>query len=144
MLILLAEDSRYQRALVRAQLECWGHSVVSAATGDKALEILTEPNGPRLAILDWEMPGKTGPELCRLVRSQGGDYIYIILLTARDGHDEIADGLTAGADDFMSKPANMVELRARIHVAERILAVHDELREARERLHFDATHDVLT
>lgn len=144
MRILLAEDSRYQRAMLQNQLEFWGHSVVLAETGDAALEMLTAGGAPRLAILDWDMPGKTGPEICRQLRNQGGDYIYTILLTARDSHVEIADGLTGGADDFISKPAHMLELRARIHVGERIVAIHDELKHARERLQFEATHDALT
>ena len=144
MRILLAEDSRYQRAMLKNQLEFWGHSVVCAETGDAALEMLLAPKAPRLAILDWDMPGKTGPEICRQLRNQDGDYIYTILLTARDSHIEIADGLTGGADDFISKPAHMLELRARIHVGERIVAIHDELKHARERLQFEATHDALT
>lgn len=144
MRILLAEDSRYQRAMLQNQLEFWGHSVVCAETGDAALETLKAPNAPRLAILDWDMPGKTGPEICRQLRNLAGDYIYTILLTARDSHVEIADGLTGGADDFISKPAHMLELRARIHVGERIIAIHDELKHARERLQFEATHDALT
>jgi two-component system cell cycle response regulator len=144
MRILLAEDSRYQRAMLQGQLEFWGHTVICAETGDAALEMLSAPNAPRLAILDWDMPGKTGPEICRQLRNQDGDYIYTILLTARDSHVEIADGLTGGADDFISKPAHMLELRARIHVGERIVAIHDELKHARERLQFDATHDALT
>ena len=144
MRILLAEDSRYQRAMLQGQLEFWGHTVVCAETGDAALEMLSQPNAPRLAILDWDMPGKTGPEICRQLRNQDGDYVYTILLTARDSHVEIADGLTGGADDFISKPAHMLELRARIHVGERIVAIHDELKHARERLQFEATHDALT
>jgi diguanylate cyclase (GGDEF)-like protein len=144
MRILLAEDSRYQRAMLQNQLEFWGHSVVCAETGDAALQMLTSTNAPRLAILDWDMPGKTGPEVCRQLRRHDGDYVYTILLTARDSHVEIADGLTGGADDFISKPAHMLELRARIHVGERIIAIHDELKHARERMQFDATHDVLT
>lgn len=144
MRILLAEDSRYQRAMLQGQLEFWGHSVICAETGDAALQMLSAPNAPRLAILDWDMPGKTGPEICRQLRNQDGDYIYTILLTARDSHVEIADGLTGGADDFISKPAHMLELRARIHVGERIVAIHDELKCARERLQFEATHDALT
>jgi diguanylate cyclase (GGDEF)-like protein len=144
MRILVAEDSRYQRAMLQQQLEFWGHSVVCAETGDAALEMLLAPNAPRLAILDWDMPGKTCPEICRQLRNQNGDYIYTILLTARDSHVEIADGLTGGADDFISKPAHMLELRARIHVGERIVAIHDELKHARERLQFEATHDALT
>ena len=144
MRILLAEDSRYQRAMLQGQLEFWGHTVICAESGDQALEMLIAPNAPRLAILDWDMPGKTGPEICRQLRNQAGDYIYTILLTARDSHVEIADGLTGGADDFISKPAHMLELRARIHVGERIVAIHDELKHARERLQFEATHDALT
>src|SRR5215471_232811 len=100
MRILLADDSRYQRAVFQKLIESWGHTVVLADSGDAALEALSAPDRPQLAILDWEMPGKTGPEVCAAVRNTGGaSYVYIILLTARTGEGEIADGLDAGADD---------------------------------------------
>src|SRR5579884_1837316 len=115
MRILLADDSRYQRAVFQKLIESWGHDVVLADSGDAALDALSAPDPPQLAILDWEMPGKTGPEVCAAVRKLStASYIYIILLTAKTGEAEIAEGLDAGADDFLSKPPNTVEMRARV------------------------------
>src|SRR5579864_4093721 len=144
MRILIAEDSKYQNRVLQVLMESWGHTVVSTTSGTAALELLTAPNAPELAILDWEMPGRTGPEICSELRNRGGRYVYTILLTAKDSHADIAEGLTGGADDFISKPPNPLELWARIYVGQRSLAMHRELVEARERLEFEATHDALT
>src|SRR5579872_6279368 len=145
MRILLADDSRYQRTVFQKLIESWGHDVLLADCGDAALAVLAGPDPPQLAILDWEMPGKTGPEVCAAVRKlPGSSYIYIILLTAKTGESEIAAGLDAGADDFLSKPPNTVEMRARVNVGERILAIHEQLIQAREALRFEAAHDALT
>jgi len=145
MRILVADDSRYQRTILQRLIESWGHTVVLADSGDAALAALSTSDPPQLAILDWEMPGLTGPEICASVRKVcDSSYIYIILLTAKDGEAEIAEGLDAGADDFLSKPPNEVELRARVRVGERILSMQDELIQAREALRFEASHDALT
>ena len=144
MRILIAEDSRYQNRVLQVLVESWGHTVLSTTSGTAALEVLSGPNPPDLALLDWEMPGRTGPEICAELRSRGGKYVYTILLTAKDSHSDIAEGLTGGADDFISKPPNPLELWARIYVGQRALAMHRELVEARERLEFEATHDSLT
>lgn len=144
MNILIAEDSKYQNRVLQAMLESWGHSVVSTNCGDGALEILTASNPPELAILDWEMPGKTGLEVCAEVRSRRGQYIYMILVTAKDSPSDLVDGLTGGADDFIRKPPNPMELWARLCVGERMITMHRELIAARDRLQFEATHDGLT
>src|SRR5579859_4917186 len=144
MRILIAEDSRYQNRILQVLLESWGHTVLSTTSGTAALEVLSGSNPPELALLDWEMPVKTGLEVCAELRGRGGKYVYTILLTAKDSHADIAEGLTGGADDFISKPPNPLELWARIYVGQRALAMHRELVEARERLEFEATHDALT
>src|SRR5579884_814522 len=144
MNILIAEDSKYQNRVLQAMLESWGHTVLSTTSGTAALDILTGKLPPQLAILDWEMPGKTGLEVCAELRARSNSYIYVILLTAKDRPTDLVEGLTGGADDFMRKPANPMELWARICVGERMLAIQRQLIEARDRLRFEATHDALT
>lgn len=144
MKILVADDSRVQRRLLQDLLESWNHSVILADTGDEAFNLLSALDPPQLAILDWEMPGKTGPEICAALRKSSAPYIYTILITAKESHVDIAEGLNAGADDFVSKPPNPIELQARVRAGERILASHRQLFQAREALEFEATHDSLT
>jgi diguanylate cyclase (GGDEF)-like protein len=143
--ILIAEDEPVSRRLLEAFLRKWSYAVVAVATGDDALALLEAEDPPRLAILDWMMPGVEGVEICRRIRARNGrPYTYLILLTARDHKQSLLAGLKAGADDYLSKPFNAEELRARLQVGERILKVQDELIAARDALHFQATHDVLT
>lgn len=145
MKILIAEDEPVSRRLLEAFLRKWGYAVVAVAKGDDAWALLEAEDPPRLAILDWMMPGIEGVEICRRVRERTGrPYTYMILLTARGHQPSLLAGLKAGADDYLSKPFDAEELRARLQVGERILKVQDELIAARDALHFQATHDVLT
>src|SRR3712207_6137011 len=91
-----------------------GHEVVSVCDGTEALAALLAPDGPRLAILDWMMPGVDGVEVCRRLRQRTAPYTYTVLLTARDRRDDMLAGLEAGADDFLTKPCDAVELRIRL------------------------------
>jgi two-component system cell cycle response regulator len=116
-----------------------------AADGLKALRILESGDAPSLAILDWMMPEMEGPEVCRRVREHSGrPYVYILLLTARTLKDDLLRGLASGADDYLTKPFDAQELRARLHVGQRILDLQRGLISAREELRFQATHDSLT
>jgi diguanylate cyclase (GGDEF)-like protein len=145
MKILIAEDDPVSRRLLEAFLRKWGYQVVAVAKGDDAWALLEAEDPPRLAILDWMMPGIEGIEICRRVRERSGrPYTFMILLTARDQKQSLLVGMKAGADDYLSKPFDAEELRARLQVGERILKVQDELIAARDALHFQATHDVLT
>ncbi|HKV28412.1 MAG TPA: diguanylate cyclase [Candidatus Acidoferrales bacterium] len=145
MKILVAEDEPVSRRLLEAFLRKWGYQVVAVAKGDDAWALLEAEDPPRLAILDWMMPGIEGVEICRRVRERTGrPYVYMILLTARGQKRSLLVGLKAGADDYLSKPFDAEELRARLQAGERILKVQDELIAARDALHFQATHDVLT
>lgn len=145
MKILIAEDDLVSRRLLEAFLRKWGYAVVAVAKGDDAWALLEADSPPRLAILDWMMPGIEGVEICRRVRERTErPYTYMILLTARGHKQSLLAGLQAGADDYLSKPFDAEELRARLQVGERILKVQDELIAARDALHFQATHDVLT
>ncbi|MBI5017507.1 MAG: response regulator [Deltaproteobacteria bacterium] len=128
MRILIAEDDPTSRRVLEAVLARWGHEVVSTADGDEAWARLQEPEAPKLAILDWMMPGKDGVELCRLVRARGDDEpTYVILLTALGTKSDVVQGLDAGADDYLTKPFDKDELRARIRVGERVLELQSAL-----------------
>ncbi len=128
MHILVAEDSTVSQRLLNRILNKWGYAITLVDNGNDAWKVLQEPKSPTLAILDWIMPGLSGPEVCRKIRQnpQTSD-IYAILLTAKEGKANIIEGLEAGADDYISKPFDNDELRARIHVGERVLQLREEL-----------------
>lgn len=143
--VLVAEDDAIFRKILQSWLESWGYRVVVAEDGGKAWNILQQERPPELLILDWMMPEVDGTELCRRVRERQRDpYQYILLVTARDDKQDVVRGLEAGADDYLTKPFDRNELRARIRVGRRILTLQDDLIHAREELRFQATHDVLT
>jgi diguanylate cyclase (GGDEF)-like protein len=145
MRVLVAEDDPVSRKIVEVSLRQWQYEVVSVADGNQALNTLGGDDPPRLALLDWMMPGKDGPQVCREFRSKPSSrYIYIILLTARGAKDDIVEGLEAGADDYIIKPFDAVELRARLLAGGRIVDLQDRLLEAQEKLRHQATHDGLT
>jgi len=143
--VLVAEDDPVSRRMVEAFLTKWGYRVVTAANGTDALRILEAENAPSLAVLDWMMPGLEGPDVCRRVRVRlDRPYVYILLLTARTQKDDLLRGLESGADDYLTKPFDAQELRARLHVGQRILDLQKNLIAARDELRFRATHDALT
>lgn len=134
MKILVAEDDLTSRHMLKAVLEKWGFEVVCAADGVDALNALQADDAPHLALVDWEMPQKDGAAVCREMRKQPRkEPLYLILLTAKNGHHHIVEGLDAGADDFISKPFNNDELRARINAGRRIISLQNELAQ-REKL----------
>jgi len=141
--ILAADDDAVSRTLLVRMLEQWGHEVEVVDEGLAAWRRLVEPGGPTLAILDWGMPGLEGPEICRQVRAAAlRMQPYLVMLTARRAPEDLAVALEAGADDFLSKPFNRVELMARLHAGMRILNLHraltdriHELEESRQREH---------
>ena len=123
----------------------WGYEVVSASEGQQAWGILQGHDAPRLAILDWMMPCRDGIDICRSIRQRKGRaYIYILLLTARGQKEDIVEGLEAGADDYVTKPFDPYELRARLRAGRRIVELQEELLEARETLRDRASRDLLT
>jgi diguanylate cyclase (GGDEF)-like protein len=146
MKILIAEDDPVSSLLMRRTLEKFGYEVVLAEDGRAAVEILLQPDGPRLALIDWMMPKLDGPGLCREVRSaqRDGAYVYILLLTSRQDAEDVVAGLEAGADDYLTKPFHPAVLRARLHTGRRILSLEETLVQAREEMRFKATHDALT
>lgn len=145
MKILIADDDSISRRMVGLMLQRMGYEVVAAANGREALERLLERDGPRLALLDWMMPEMDGPEVCRSLRAEEGlQYVYLILLTSKDTRAALVEGLDAGADEYLTKPCNPDELKARLRTGERILQLEDTLVAAREEMRFKATHDALT
>lgn len=145
MKILAAEDNPVSQAVLRSLLTKWGYEVVIARDGNEAWRILQTQDPPKLAILDWMMPGIDGVDVCRRVRAGGREpYIYILLLTSRGASDDLVEGMDSGADDYLVKPFNAPELRARLRAGERLLALQEQLLTTREELLQRATHDSLT
>jgi diguanylate cyclase (GGDEF)-like protein len=138
MKILVAEDDDVTLRLLQKTLEEAGYEVIAFSDGHKALDCLSSKVGPRLALLDWLMPGLNGLEVCREIRRHSEyPYIYMILLTARTSKQDVVKGLEAGADDYLTKPFDVEELKARLRCGERILKLEDQVT-------FDALHDPLT
>jgi diguanylate cyclase (GGDEF)-like protein len=143
--ILIADDSVVSRHLLDATLRKWGYEVVVACDGQEAWNILQRDDAPNLAVLDWVMPGLTGPEVCRLVRQHPkGTYTYILLLTSKSLKEDLIEGMESGADDYITKPFDQHELKVRLRAGTRILDLQAELVQAREELREQATRDSLT
>jgi diguanylate cyclase (GGDEF)-like protein len=143
--VLIADDDPVSRRLLQVSLGNAGYRVVVATNGVEAISKLNERDCPRLAVLDWMMPEMDGVEVCRTVRSSAREpYLYIILLTAKGHQTEIIEGLEAGADDYITKPFDLQELKARLRSGKRILELQEQLVTAREQLRIQATHDSLT
>ena len=128
MRILIAEDDDMSRELLEARLSEWGYEVIPVEDGNEAWTILQQEDTPRLAVLDWMMPGMDGTELCRKVRAKRiGPYVYIILLTAKGEQEDVIEGMQAGADDFIRKPFDKDELRVRVNVGRRVAELQTAL-----------------
>jgi diguanylate cyclase (GGDEF)-like protein len=145
MKVLVAEDDLVTRRMLQAYLVKWAYEVVTAPDGQQAWQLLQQDNAPRLAILDWMMPEMDGTSICREVRRLNlQPYIYLILLTAKGYREDVITGLEAGADDYLTKPFDPYELRARLRAGARIVELQDSLIQAREALREQAMHDHLT
>ena len=145
MKILIADDEAISRRLLEKTLEREGYEVIAVDNGRLALQQLSLPDAPRLALLDWMMPEMDGPSVCQAIRQRHDQaYVHIVLLTSRGSKQDIVAGLEAGADDYLTKPWDPAELNARLRVGQRILQLEDRLVEARETMRFKATHDPLT
>jgi len=125
--VLIVDDALLYRRLLAGLLRQWGYRVFEAENGEQALTLLAQET-VSLVISDWEMPVMDGMKLCSEIRQQVKDrYIYVIVLTARDSIEDLRAGFAAGADDFLRKPVNQVELQARLHAGERILRLEASL-----------------
>jgi DNA-binding response OmpR family regulator len=130
MTLLVADDDPVARSFMEALLADWGYTSVVVGDGLAALACLQEPDGPRLALLDWMMPGMTGVEVCQRLRAEWGtENYYLILVSTRGAKQDRVSGLREGADDFVAKPFDIDELRARIQVGERVLHLQHRLSE---------------
>jgi diguanylate cyclase (GGDEF)-like protein len=137
--ILLVEDSRIDAHQISSYLDEWGFEFRAVRDGTEAWNLLQEADAPQLILLDWMLPGIDGIELCRRIRalSSGGTYFYTVMLTAKDKKQDLLTAMAAGADDYLAKPVDPSELKARVLVGRRILELQRSLR-------FAATHDFLT
>src|SRR5215475_12605006 len=138
MRILIADDSIVSRHLLEATLRKWGYEVVIACDGIEAWNELQGESAPRLAILDWVMPGMTGPDVCKRVRERASDkdtdYTYILLLTSKSQREDLIEGMESGADDYLTKPFDQHELKVRLRAGTRIIELQKELVTTREAL----------
>jgi two-component system cell cycle response regulator len=146
MQALVVDDSAVYRKLIGDHLRGWDFSVTLAASGSEAWQILEKTDAPKLVLLDWVLPDIDGIELCQRIRHAGstGHYVYVILLTSKEGRQNMLDAMQAGADDYLVKPFDELELKARLLVGKRILDLQEELVSARESMRHAATHDSLT
>lgn len=128
MKILIAEDDEVSRRMLQVFLLRWGYEVVIARDGEEAWRVLESADAPKLAIMDWMMPVLDGVEICRRVRlAPRASPAYLILLTARGDNQDIVRGLDAGADDYVTKPFNQDEMRARLNVGVRVVELQTNL-----------------
>ncbi len=128
MKVLIADDERLSRQILRDALAPQGYAIVEVADGAEALRVLEGEAPPELALLDWVMPGLDGVEVCRRVRQRPGSVPpYLILVTSRERTEDIVAGLEGGADDYITKPFSREELRARVRVGARLLALQRAL-----------------
>jgi two-component system cell cycle response regulator len=145
MKMLVADDDAVWRRMIQAMVQEWGDEVVAAEDGRQAWNLLQAADRPQLAILDWVMPGVDGLDICRRLREQtDAPYVYVLLLTAKDSKADLIKAFEAGADDFIKKPFDPDELRARLRAATRILELQAALLKAQEDLRVLATRDSLT
>jgi two-component system cell cycle response regulator len=143
--VLVAEDDASSRFRLQTALRAWGYEVTCVADGRQAIAELGRPDGASLAVLDWSMPEADGLEVCRTIRTHpNGRYVYAILLTSHDRDEDVIAGFDAGADDYVTKPFNTKELRARVRSGARIVQLQHQLVAAREELREKAMHDPLT
>lgn len=146
MKVLIADDSGITRHLLGSCLRSWEYQCVEATNGLDALAALSAADSPRLAILDWHMPGLDGLRVCQSLRAKATDenYCYVIMLTGKTDRDSLLQALEAGVDDFLTKPFDAAELKQRLLAGRRILALQDRIVTAHEALRLQATQDQLT
>ncbi len=138
MKVLIAEDEDVSRLWLESVLAAWGYDVITALDGNEAWHILQQHDAPRLAIIDWQMPGMDGPEICRKLKAElPNHFCYTIMLTSKSSSTDLIEALQAGAEEFISKPFNPEELRVRIRAGARIVELQQQLLER-------ASHDHLT
>ena len=145
MKILVAQSDMLARGMIETLLTRWGHEVVLAETGTQAFARLNEQGGPSVAILEKNLSGQEGLDICRQVRAKIElPYIYFLMVTEEDGGKDIMEAVQAGADDFLSRPLDADELMLRLRIAKRILELQEDLQRASEAIRYQTSHDPLT
>lgn len=145
MKLLIADDSKVSRMMLSTITKTWGYEVILAEDGEQAWQIMQADDAPQLLLLDWEMPKMNGIEVCeRVIAKNSENPAYIMLLTSRTGSDDIVEGLSKGASDYLSKPFDSAELKVRLQVGKRMLELQDKLNIALQELTKLASHDSLT
>lgn len=142
--VLIAEDDKLCRTILEKNLKKWDYEVISTEDGKEAWTVMQE-NNIQIAILDWIMPKMDGVELCKKIREKKWDeYIYLIMLTVRNKQSDIRKGFSAGVDDYITKPFDTHELKARLQTGKRIISLQNQLLDSQKKLQEIATHDTLT
>lgn len=145
MRVLIADDGAVSRRLLQLTLGALNYEVIAVDDGEKAWAALNEGDAPEIAILDWMMPGMDGTEVVKKIRArEGHPYVYMLLLTSRTSKEDLIEGFECGADDYLSKPLDQVELELRLRVGLRILELQRQLTSANKLLQDQASHDTLT
>ncbi len=143
--VLVAEDDPIFLRILQSWFQKWEYRVTAVKNGADAWKVLQQPTAPPMAVLDWMMPGMDGIEVCRKIRGrEQGPYCYVLLLTAKDDRRDVVAGLEAGADDYLTKPFDVDELRARVRAGKRILELQAALLRAHDTLQYESAHDALT
>jgi len=145
--LLVADDSASYRAMCEQILKGQGYELVTARDGDEAMQALLATDAPHLALLDWEMPGLDGVEVCRRVRANqaaGTAYTYMLLVTSRDAKADLVAGMEAGADDYVAKPYEPRELLVRLRAGRRIVELQQELNRLKDAFESQSRTDPLT
>lgn len=128
MKVLIADDDALSRKILEDALSKWGYEILMAHNGNEAWDILEKSDRPNLAVLDWIMPGMDGVEICRRLRKLSlPNYVYVILLTARNKLEDVIKGLESGADDYIIKPFNHEELKSRLQIGQRIIELEHRI-----------------
>lgn len=143
--VLVADDDPIFLRILESWFRKWSYNVIVAKDGNEAWAELQKSGAPSMAVLDWMMPGMDGIDVCRKIRNrQPGRYCYVLLLTAKDEREDVVEGFDAGADDYLTKPFDVEELRARVRAGRRILELQAELLRAHDKLQYESAHDSLT
>lgn len=128
MKVLIADDDALSRKILEDALSEWGYEILMAHNGNEAWDILEKNDRPNLAVLDWIMPGMDGVEICRRLRKLSlPNYVYVILLTARNKREDVIYGLESGADDYIIKPFHHEELKSRLKIGQRIIELEHRI-----------------
>jgi two-component system cell cycle response regulator len=145
MRVLIADDNQDAAESLAVLFKLWSYEPIVVHDGRAALDVLYDPAGPTLAVLDWRMPGLNGNEVCSELRKDANrSYVYILMVTGIGGRQQMLNGLTEGADDYLVKPVDPFELRARLSTAHRILNLQEQLLATQRQLREQATRDALT